>query len=412
MINLVISHYKNNLNWINNLKQYNELHIIIHSKNPDVSDTINGIKIIKRPNAGREGETYINYIIQNYCEMKPNDYTIFCQDDPFEHQPNFLELLDFLIKLYRKKKKLPLIQPLNSHAYQDIKKDMDNKDKIVSGDIFSYNEYKQKKKEASKIGKKFFNNYPAKKLNEIKTHSIFDNNKQIAQINIDYINLNLESILLPDANPFIWHLYKGISNYLKIKDLNELLNNKLTLLVYLIYIYMQDNKIPKDEFDRILNLKYIAYNPSAQFLISHKIILQNKLYIYQNIQNLLLDPSQPILPQKVRLNGFVIEFLWMHIFKFDQYYKNYFAPKEQQFYLNKNGDQKYIKYFQKYWKNKIKIQKMIILNYTKDSLRNAYKISKLLKYIENQKINERMQIIIDENKKMLQVSNYKFYGRI
>ena len=35
MINLVISHYKNNLNWINNLKQYNELHIIIYSKNPD-----------------------------------------------------------------------------------------------------------------------------------------------------------------------------------------------------------------------------------------------------------------------------------------------------------------------------------------------------------------------------------------
>ena len=55
---------------------------------------------------------------------------------------------------------------------------------------------------------------------------------------------------------------------------------------------------------------------------------------------------------------------------------------------------------------------MIILNYTKDSLRNAYKISKLLKYIENQKINERIQMIIDENKKMLQVSNYKFYGRI
>ena len=101
MIDLVISHYNNQLDWILELKKYKLLNIIIYSKNPNSSNHIHNIKVIKRLNAGREGETYINHIIENYNELDPNRYTIFIQDDPFEHQSNFIELIKFLIQIYK-----------------------------------------------------------------------------------------------------------------------------------------------------------------------------------------------------------------------------------------------------------------------------------------------------------------------
>ena len=112
-----------------------------------------------------EGETYINHIIKNYKTLNKSDYTVFLQDDPIEHQPDIIKLLKFFIKIYTAGCKLSLIQPLNSHAYQDVKKDMENKDKIISGDIFSYDEYKQKKKEAKHKDKQFFN-ILSSKINE------------------------------------------------------------------------------------------------------------------------------------------------------------------------------------------------------------------------------------------------------
>ena len=54
---------------------------------------------------------------------------------------------------------------------------------------------------------------------------------------------------------------------------------------------------------------------------------------------------EPILSQKVRLNGFMLEFLWLHIFYFDKYYKNNFSPKKLQFYKLKNSISKDIKYY-------------------------------------------------------------------
>ena len=157
MLYLIIAHYNNNLKWIKEFIHYKNVKIIIYSKSSNPYKHFFNIPVIKRLNAGREGETYINYIINNYKKLNKKDYTIFLQDDPFEHQPNIINILKILIILDYKNK-LPLLQPLNSHAYQDIKKDMINKDKIISGDIFSYNEYKNKKKFAAKLNKKFFNN--------------------------------------------------------------------------------------------------------------------------------------------------------------------------------------------------------------------------------------------------------------
>ena len=124
MIYLIIAHYNNNINWIKKINQFTFLKIIIYDKSENSNklkeynnNKYKNIKIIQRLNAGREGETYINHIILNYNEFNKNDYTIFCQDDPFEHQPNFIQLILFLCKYYKLKNKLPKYLPLNSHAY-------------------------------------------------------------------------------------------------------------------------------------------------------------------------------------------------------------------------------------------------------------------------------------------------------
>ena len=47
--------------------------------------------------------------------------------------------------------------------------------------------------------------------------------------------------------------------------------------------------------------------------------------IYKNIQNVLLDPHQPMQLSKIRLNGLILEYMWLHIFYFDRYYINNFS---------------------------------------------------------------------------------------
>ena len=51
--------------------------------------------------------------------------------------------------------------------------------------------------------KQFFNNYPPKLMNKIKTHSVYYKKEQLAQINILFLNMHLDSVLIPDSNPFI-----------------------------------------------------------------------------------------------------------------------------------------------------------------------------------------------------------------
>lgn len=415
MIHLIIAHYAYHLDWIVGFRNYPNLNIIIYSKNENTPDKIHGIKVIKRLNAGREGETYINYIIENYNNLNPDDYTIFCQDDPIEHQPNFIKILRFFLDRNLSSMKLPLIQPLNSHAYQDVKQDMKNKNNIISGDIFSYDEYKQKKKDATRNGKIFMNNYPPKSLNAIKTHSIFkEKEEQLAQINIMYLNLELESVLLPDTNPFIWHLYKGIANYFELDGVNTLLKSKTCILMYLILIYSQSGIISETYLKRILKTKYLPYNPSAQFLIKNKLILDNDLYIYQNIQNILLDPSQPILPQQVRLNGFILEFLWLYLFQFEKYYKNLYTLPKLRFYKNKNGIKKDIEYYRHYVAFGLKksIKAGTIIQPTKQLIKLAFQTSKKIVDLGKGTIEQMMKIMIQENENMKKNKSYPYYTKI
>lgn len=67
---IIVAKYKENNNWYN---KYPEA--IVYTKEVDL------------PNRGRESSTYLQHIVNNYDLL--DDYTIFCQANPFEHCKNF-----------------------------------------------------------------------------------------------------------------------------------------------------------------------------------------------------------------------------------------------------------------------------------------------------------------------------------
>jgi len=285
---------------------------------------------------------------------------------------------------------------------------MENKDKIITGDIFSYDEYKQKRKEAKQKGKQFFNNYPPTLMNKVKTHSVYYKKEQLAQINILFLNMHLDSVLIPDSNPFIWHLYKGIANYLGTES--------KSILPYLVYFYTNKNKIKSKYLKKLLETKYIPYNPSAQFIISNKLILENDLFVYENIQKVLLDPIQPILSQKVRLNGFIVEFIWLWLFNYSKYYKNKYTLNHLQFYSKKDGMQKdiefYIKIYEAQRNNRNSYGMAKDYEILDISVKDIKENSKQFKHLKKINVEKNMQIMIKENAKMRSSRNYRYYEKI
>ena len=89
---LIIAKYKENINWILQLlgENYIDIDIIIINKGPTRINIKNRrVHIIDSENIGREGETYLNFIINNYDNLAENIF--FCQGNPFTHSPTFLE---------------------------------------------------------------------------------------------------------------------------------------------------------------------------------------------------------------------------------------------------------------------------------------------------------------------------------
>lgn len=69
---VVAKHREWNISWISNLTE-----AVVYTKGKEIA------------NYGREASTYLHHIIRYYDNLA--DYTIFCQADPFPHDPNFLE---------------------------------------------------------------------------------------------------------------------------------------------------------------------------------------------------------------------------------------------------------------------------------------------------------------------------------
>tara|TARA_A100001015_G_scaffold321162_1_gene450503 strand:+ start:404 stop:1036 length:633 start_codon:yes stop_codon:yes gene_type:complete len=93
LYNIVISSYKENLDWINYMKK----EYIIHY-NKSNNDIKNAIKL---KNIGNEGETFLHHIIENYNNLP--EYLIIVQGNPFDHMnnvnyKNFQNKIDKLVK--------------------------------------------------------------------------------------------------------------------------------------------------------------------------------------------------------------------------------------------------------------------------------------------------------------------------
>ena len=120
---IIMSRYNENIDWIN---QVIEIHswvnnIIIFNKGKDdiVIKYPEKMKVIPLENVGREGETYLNYIIENY-DILPQ-HVWFFQANPFEHSPDFMSLLSVeSVKDYNR-----LYQGLTYRYLKDLPKDLD-----------------------------------------------------------------------------------------------------------------------------------------------------------------------------------------------------------------------------------------------------------------------------------------------
>ena len=84
-IELIIARYNEELSWVKNVPSNIKVTIYNKGKN-NISNSF-----IKLPNVGRESNTYLEHIMKNYDNLA--NITIFCQGDPFEHNPYFIKLL-------------------------------------------------------------------------------------------------------------------------------------------------------------------------------------------------------------------------------------------------------------------------------------------------------------------------------
>ena len=86
MMEVVVAHYTENLNWLRNLPT--GLQTTVYHKNTDESAEYKGILL---PNVGREAHTYLYHLVSRYNSLA--EWTIFCQGKPFDHAYDFKKSL-------------------------------------------------------------------------------------------------------------------------------------------------------------------------------------------------------------------------------------------------------------------------------------------------------------------------------
>ena len=88
-IQLVISRYKENITWIDEIKDLFDS-ITIYNKGTEDCYCPKNSKIINLENRGRETQTFLHHIIENYNFLQEYTHYVFCQGNPFDHCKNFI----------------------------------------------------------------------------------------------------------------------------------------------------------------------------------------------------------------------------------------------------------------------------------------------------------------------------------
>lgn len=86
---IIIARFNEDITWAENLAKDNpQMDFLITNKGeylPDIKWCFQTLA----PNIGREGETFLRYIIEEYYQIE--DFTIFLQGNPFDHDPLILD---------------------------------------------------------------------------------------------------------------------------------------------------------------------------------------------------------------------------------------------------------------------------------------------------------------------------------
>ena len=86
-MDIVIARYNEDLDWLKNVTR-KDCRIFVYNKGHPLVDPNPTWVVEERPNVGREAESFIYHIMQNYDNMKHCDdkrFTMFMQGKPFDH---------------------------------------------------------------------------------------------------------------------------------------------------------------------------------------------------------------------------------------------------------------------------------------------------------------------------------------
>jgi len=241
---IVVSRYNENVDWTN---IYDKKNLKIYNKGKKIEQSCEHIE-----NIGREGHTYLTYIIENYENLE--DYIVFTQGDPFEHSPSFIKLTKKYYKYFNK------YQPLTWRW-----KDYDKEIEWLSNE----------------------NSMGIPPMECRKKFGFF--NIEDCTIYCELLNRNFEAVY-----PYKW--VDGGFNKQLIPRLKERKNIDTSVLEW---VY------EKIGLNKSLMPEYIPFNYSAVFGVSKYNILKYKKDIYISMRKFLLEHSD---------NGYICERLWMHLF--------------------------------------------------------------------------------------------------
>jgi hypothetical protein len=263
---IVVARYKENLDWLKKIKKSKDIKITIYNKGPDDIENIpSGTSIIKLSNIGRESHTYLYHIINNYDNLA--DQTIFCQGDSIFHSPDFLDL----INKYRTK--FEPVQPLTAWYSDTIDRQLE---------------------------------LPPKPVVEA-TKNLWIDGK--ARIHVEYMDNNFTPMY-----PYFYTDIMVIKLVEKFKSVYGIENA--------LKFNVERFRLKNVDLDYLFPVSYAAI-----FAVNKEAIRDNSVDFYNNIMSILLYDIRPGIFDKPMDQGLFLERLWLSVFNYKKYNKNYIPLK-------------------------------------------------------------------------------------
>lgn len=277
---VIIARYNENLDWLFDLvshffsKNQHPLKLFIYNKGKDDIDqtfldnfkqktytTLFDFYILPLENIGRESHTYLNHIIQNYDNL--DDVNVFCQGDSIFHSPNFIDLISNF-------KDFQHVQPLSAFYWKHGEPPF------------------------------FFNNPPLSVIN--KTKQLYVDG---GQVHVEYLNQNFVT-MYPSfyKERYFASMINFLSEHYDISNYYRYLIDKLQIT------HANPNMLFPICF-------------AGLFAVNKVAIKDNAKEYYENIMDYLLHEQKYNSHNILIDNGLFLEKMWLVIFNYMKYNKNY-----------------------------------------------------------------------------------------